>query len=165
MPDLPTLRSRSGRPLKVGASSPRLSRNLCILCQKAQPILVHYREICAFYAKKPDQLSVILSLAPLFSYTSPEVPSFLTSLWVSAPFLTMISVLVSRHKWRRPESPILCMNSAFSSFGVARSHCIGPRPFKSASGRWPRTLVYTRLLPLSSIKRGYTLQRVARTCF
>src|ERR1039458_6977016 len=106
-----------------------------MLCQKTRPILVHYREICAFYAKKADELSGIVSCAPLFSYTSPEVPSFLTSLQVSAPFLTLISV--SRHNGHRLESCILCISIALSSFGVAWTCSIGPRRFGPASGRSP----------------------------
>src|ERR1039458_67427 len=69
---------------------------------------------------KPDALSGIVSYASLFSYTSPEVPSFLTSLGVSAPFRTLISTLVSRLLGRRREPSILCRNVAFSSFGAIR---------------------------------------------
>src|SRR5208282_1300726 len=42
--------------------------------------------------------------SPLFSWTSPEVPSFLTSLRVNPPFRTLKSIFVSRHNWRRLES-------------------------------------------------------------
>jgi hypothetical protein len=49
---------------------------------KSQSIVINYHEICEFYAKKSRLLSGIVSLVPLFSYTSPEVPSFLTSLCV-----------------------------------------------------------------------------------
>src|ERR1017187_1892322 len=68
--------------------------------------------------QKPDVLSAIVSLAPLFSYTSPEVPSFLTSLRVSAPFLTLISM--SRDGWHKLESFIFCGNVAFSLLGAIR---------------------------------------------
>ena len=100
---------------------PRLSHHRCNFGQKTRSIGVHYRETCVFSAKKPDQLSAIMSLAPLFSYTSPGRSSFITSLCVSAPFRTLTSVLVSRHNWRRLESSILCMSSAFSSFGAIRA--------------------------------------------
>ena len=69
---------------------------------------------------KPDVLSGIVSYVPLFSYTSPEVPSFLTSLGVSAPFRTLISTLVSRHLGRRRESSILCRSVAVSLLGAIR---------------------------------------------
>jgi len=48
---------------------PELPLNLCIFGKKTRSIVVHYREICELSAKKPDQLSVIVSLTPLFSYT------------------------------------------------------------------------------------------------
>ena len=92
-----------------------LSRNLCIFCQQARPIVVDYREIGAFSAKKPDQLSAIVSIYPLFSYISPGRPSFLTSLLISAPFRTLKSTFVSCHNWRRLESSILCMSGVFTS--------------------------------------------------
>ncbi len=95
-----------------------------------------YRATRAFSDKKPSRLSFILSLSPLFSYTSPCRSSFLTSLWVSAPFLTLISVLVSRHNRRRWESFILCSNIAFSSLGAIRMVCFSGDP-----------LVGTRLRP------------------
>ena len=149
--------------------SPRLSRNLCIFSQKARSIVAHYRVIRAFSARKPDHLSVIMSLTPLFSYTSPEVPSFLTSLWISAPFRTLKSTFVSRHNWPRLESSILCINGAFRSQESAYcfAYCLllsaycsmgcadalyRSRPCKSASGYWPQCLVYMRLLALSRIK-------------
>jgi hypothetical protein len=61
-----------------------------------------------------------MSSSPLFSYTSPGRSSFLTSLWVRAPFRTLRSTFVSHHNWRRRESSILCMNIAFSSFEAIR---------------------------------------------
>ena len=48
---------------------------------KRRSIVVYYREICDFSDKKSCCFSVIVSMILLFSYTSPEVPSFLTSLW------------------------------------------------------------------------------------
>jgi hypothetical protein len=56
----------------------------------------------------------------------------------------------------------LCLLPTVLWFALSR--CIGPRPFKSASGGWPKGLVYIRSLPLSRIKLGYTLHGVARTC-
>jgi hypothetical protein len=38
-------------------------------------------------------------ISPLFSYTSPEVPSFLTSLRVRVPFLTLIRILGEPPQW------------------------------------------------------------------
>ena len=67
----------------------------------------NYRAISAFSAKKPSRLPDIMSPSPLFSYTSPEVPSFLTSLWISAPFRTLKSTFVSRHNWHpSPEGAV-----------------------------------------------------------
>jgi hypothetical protein len=80
------------------------------------------------------------------------------------------STLVSRHNWPRLESSILCINGAFRSqesaycllhsaycflltaYCSTPTRCMRPQPFTSASGRWPQTVVYTRLLSVSSIK-------------
>jgi hypothetical protein len=98
-------------------------------------ILPRLSRTFAFFGQKRDLLSGIVSCAPLFSYTSPEVPSFLTSLWVCATFLTLISL--SRLNGHRFESCILCISIALSSFGVAWTCSIGPRRFGPASGRSP----------------------------
>ena len=68
----PTIRSF---PVNNALVSPRPPQNPGIFC------------------KKPAREHDILSRSPLFSYTSPEVPSLLTSLRVSSPFLTLISTL------------------------------------------------------------------------
>jgi hypothetical protein len=61
----PTIRSF---PVNNALVSPRPPQNPRIFC------------------KKPARKHDILSRSPLFSYTSPEVPSLLTSLRVSSPF-------------------------------------------------------------------------------
>jgi hypothetical protein len=73
-------RSEWGKLSRSALLRPDYRVTFAFFCQKTRSIVVHYREICELSAKKPDQLSVIVSLTPLFSYTTPEVPSFLTSL-------------------------------------------------------------------------------------
>ena len=60
----------------VPAPSADLLRNLCMFCQKARSIVVSYRSLGAFSCKKPCSSLDILSSPPVFSCTSPEVPSF-----------------------------------------------------------------------------------------
>ena len=97
-----TSRSRPGegavRLPGTSSAAPGPGRNegissafLDLACFSFQNTLLSLRlsRIFAFSGQKRDLLSGIVSSAPLFSYTSPEVPSFLTSLGVSAPLLDL----------------------------------------------------------------------------
>ena len=71
---------RFGSPVR-----PKLPRNLCIFCQNPCRLPFISAKKGADQAQKPEILSVIVSICPLFSSTSPDVPSFLTSLWFARP--------------------------------------------------------------------------------
>jgi len=63
-------------------ASLQLSCNLCIFCQKDRRIAVQSCKNDSNLAQKPETFSVIVSSDPLFSYTFPDRPPFLTSLRV-----------------------------------------------------------------------------------
>jgi hypothetical protein len=87
--------------------------NWVLLSTKCRSIRVQLPKMSAFS-------SDILSCDPLFSYTSWDRPSFLTSFRVSPPWRARMNGFASRHNRRRLVSSILCHQSS------------------SCSGGWPR---------------------------
>ena len=90
----------AGRKLLPRLPSPvnrlPLWRDLCIFGQETRKMAVSSYSIRAFSWRKPCILPDLLSASPLFSYTSPEVPSFLTSLGFHGSFRTMNGSFVDR---------------------------------------------------------------------
>jgi hypothetical protein len=72
------------------------------------------------------------------------------------PQLAQAGIFHPPHEHRVQQSGVRSQESEVGVLPTAHcstpTRCIGPRPFASASGRWPQELVYMGLLPVSSIK-------------
>ena len=78
------LPGRSGSfPMLGTCRTPPSVENICVICAKMSSSPLHTVQKCLFwrriFGKNGSQPSVILSCDPLFSYTSPDRSSFLTS--------------------------------------------------------------------------------------
>jgi hypothetical protein len=105
-------RSLAPRPRTNPTPSHDLSCNPYLFCQKARPIVVNYCSMGAFSCIKPCLSLDTLSSSPVFSCTSPEVPSFLTSLWLRPLVSDPSQRVVDPSRWEA--SPIDHRKSAVS---------------------------------------------------